>query len=273
MRLEVLICTFGADGISRLSRPDALPHIDGVGYLISWQTAGCDPCEIPDALRRSDVRVVTNQTLGLSNNRNNSLDNAVGEICLIADDDLVFNPDGLRAAIEKMESHRECGLALFKYDGPDDKYYPPTEYLIGRRLARRHFVTSFEIMFRLDAIRKSGVRFNPKFGVGNTDYSAGEESIWLHQLLQKDVVGRFFPIVIATHPTLTTGPANGAKPGVLKADGAYIAVAYKWTGVLRVLLLAWRRSRRYGRPYFAVLSDVAKGYLRATFRPKSLGIK
>lgn len=273
MKLEVLICTHGAAGIARLAEQGVLPRIDDVGYLISWQTPDCENAVVPEALRRPDVRVVTTPTRGVSNNRNNCLDNAVGPLCLMSDDDLDYHPEGIKAVIDRMESHPECGFGLFEYDGPDEKYYPPEEYVLAGRFAKNHYLTEFEVAFRLDVVRKSGVRFNPCFGVGNDDYQSGEGVFWLHELMRIGVTGRFFPIVIVTHKNLSTGSEDGVLPGVLKAEGAYISVAYPLTALPRLALVAWRRSRSFGGSPLRHLYYLSRGYLRAVFRPGSLGLR
>lgn len=273
MKLEVLICTHGNAGIERLASDGALPRIDDVGYLISWQTPSGDNATIPTALCRQDVRVVTTPTKGVSNNRNNCLDNAIGPLCLMSDDDLDYHPAALRAVIDKMEAHPECGFGMFEYDGADGKYYPAEEYVLAGQFAKNHYLSEPEIAFRLDVIRRSGVRFNPHFGVGNDDYQSGEGAFWIHELMKRGITGRFFPIVIVTHKGLSTGSEDGAVPGVLKAEGAYISVAYPLTAVLRLILVAWRRSRSFGGSPLRHLYHLSKGYLRAVFRPGSLGLK
>lgn len=273
MKLEVLICTHGNAGIERLAAEGTLPHIDDVGYLISWQTTPGDNAIIPSALCRPDVRVVTTPTKGVSNNRNNCLDNAVGPLCLMSDDDLDYHPEGIEAVIEMMEAHPECGFGMFEYDGADEKYYPGEEYVLAGKFAKNHYLTEFEVAFRLDDVRRSKVRFNPHFGVGNNDYQSGEGAFWVHELMKRGVTGRFFPIVIVTHEGLSTGSEDGVLPGVLKAEGAYISVAYPLTAVLRLMLVAWRRSRSFGGSPLRHLFYLARGYFRAVFRPRSLGLK
>ncbi len=273
MKLEVLISTYGNAGIERLAAQGVLPCIDDVGYLISWQTPDCENAVVPEPLRRPDVRVVKTATRGLANNRNSCLDNAVGPLCLLSDDDLDYHSEGLRAVIDKMESHPECGFGLFKYNGPDEKYYPPEEYELAGRFAKNHYLTEFEAAFRLDVVRKSGVRFNPHFGVGNDDYQSGEGTLWMHDLMKAGVTGRFFPIVILTHKNLTTGSRIGVQSGVLKAEGAYISVAYPLTAIPRMALVAWRRSRKFGGSPLRHLYYLSRGYLRAVLRPSSLGLK
>ena len=86
MKLEVLISTLGADGIRRTAAMN-LPRMDEVGYLVGWQMP---EGEIPEELRRPDIKILTKEERGLSRNRNMLLGNASAEIVLIADDDLTY---------------------------------------------------------------------------------------------------------------------------------------------------------------------------------------
>lgn len=271
MKLEVLISTNKASAIERLAG-DVLPRIDGVGYLISWQLPHGAVPALPDGLKRDDVRVVATNSRGVSNNRNNCIDHAHGPLCLMSDDDLTYYPDGLLGIIEAFESHPEMDFALFEYTGTDKKYYPAEEYEIVR-FAKNHYVTEFEMAFRLEAVCGAGVRFNSHFGVGNDDYQSGEGALWILDLMKKRLRGRFFPIKIANHPGLTTGLEEGAVPGVLRAEGAYISQAYKWTALPRLLLLGWRRGRRFGKSPLKCAFYAFQGYFRAVFNPRSLGLR
>ncbi len=268
--LEILVCTYGHEGISRLAS-GVLPRADGLRYLISWQLAEGDEQPLPQALYREDIRVLRLSGRGLSANRNAALDHAKGPLCLWADDDLTFNLQGLRSLVGKIDQHHEIGFALARYTGADNKTYPAEEYRLGT-LAKGHFVTSFEIAFRLSAVREAGVRFNTRFGAGNDDYQACEEELWIHGLLKKGVGGMFFPIDIVTHEGLTTGFASAVNPGVLRATGAYLAVAYPLTALPRMPLIARRRARAAGVSAAPVLMRLAQGYFRALFMPRSLGL-
>lgn len=272
MKLEVLISTHGQTGIRRLASDGVLPKVDGVGYLISWQLPHGTVPVLPDGLIRDDVRVVATNSKGVSNNRNNCIDHARGPVCLMSDDDLVYYPDGLSRIVDAFGSHPDIDFALFEYTGADNKPYPPAEYEI-KRFARNHYVAEVEIAFRLDSVRGSGVRFNPRFGVGNDDYQAGEGPLWVLGLMKKRLKGRFFPIKIVDHPGLSTGYDEGADPGVLRAEGAYISQAYRWTALPRLLLLGLRRGQRFGKSPLKCAGYAFQGYFRAVFKPRSLGLK
>lgn len=275
MKFEILISTFGEDGIRRLGLPGALPEIENVRYLISWQrglqTNASETPQIPQSLMRKDVRVAISATKGLGANRKNCLDHAKGDWCMIADDDLEFNPAGIRALISELDKADDIDFAIAKSSGPDNKWFPDEEYDLFP-LRRKHFVTEFEVVVRLDAIKSAGINYNANFGVGSPEYLSGEGAVFFYEMRRKSLKGRYFPIRIANHPGLTTSERNALLPGVLKAEGVAIALEYPFSGLLRAPLVVWRRSRRFRGSFVRALPPVIKGFIAGIFKRKSLGI-
>lgn len=240
--LDVLICTYGLDGIKRVARMN-LPKVKGVMYVVSWQTAGISG-DVPDELCRDDVEVFQTATRGLSVNRNEALSHSKGEICLIADDDLIYEPSQLEAVIRTFNEHPEVDLATFRYEGEDRKYYPGTIADISRMMPKGYWVSSFEIAFRRRSVAGK-VKFNENFGIGAPVFGAGEESVFLTDCRRAGLICRFFPITITKHIGLTTGLRNMSR-WVVMSTGAYVRYEYGWKGFPRLLLFAWR-SWRNGR--------------------------
>lgn len=158
MKLEVLISTLGADGIRRTAAMN-LPRMDEVGYLVGWQMP---EGEIPEELRRPDIKILTKEERGLSRNRNMLLDNASAEIVLIADDDLTYTPERLREVIRVFEEDASLELATFRYDGADVKSYPAGECELRIPLPKGYYLTSFEMALRR-TVGTGSLRFNEKW--------------------------------------------------------------------------------------------------------------
>ena len=93
LELDIAICTYGADGPSRVAMM-LLPPEEGVRYVVSWQEHG--DAVLPEILKdRKDVAVFRLDKKGLSNNRNNAIANCTGDIVLISDDDRSIIRKGL----------------------------------------------------------------------------------------------------------------------------------------------------------------------------------
>lgn len=245
-KLEVLICTFGAEGIKRVAE-SVHPQIPGVGYLVSWQMPDGEPTvEIPaNLLRRQDFRILKVDSRGLSKNRNAALHAATGEVCLIADDDVSYSPEGLLAVMRVFDNNPQLGVAAFRYvdeKGYYQKWYP-TEECDLRRPAKGYFVTSFEIAFRLECQRDSHVWFNENFGIG-AKFGAGEENIWLCDLLRcGKMSGSYFPVTIARHEGPTTGRRNGEGKTGIYIKGATFIHLHPWSWPLRMVAHALRNRK------------------------------
>lgn len=235
-RLSVLIATCRPDGIERVVAMD-LPVVDGVHYWVSWQMHENLPVPEPLASRK-DVSVLCTDTIGLSNNRNNLLENAEGDIFLIADDDLRYTSDQVRSVIDVFDENPEIDYASFMFTGADAKVYPSHVCHLWP-VPKNFSQTSFEVAIR-NNFRTARLRYNPFFGLGAPVLRSGEDELFLISAIRLGLNCRFFPIIITHHEGLTTGNRKITDNGVLKASGAVIAVQYPFTAFLRIPLKAYR---------------------------------
>lgn len=254
-RLSVLIATCRPDGIERVVAMD-LPEVAGVHYWVSWQMHENLP--VPESLAsRKDVTVLRADSIGSSNNRNNLLEQASGEIFLIADDDLRYTPDQLSSIIKTFDDNPEVDYASFMYTGADAKSYPPVSCSL-RPIPKYFSQTCFEVAIRCNE-ETAKLRFNTYFGIAAPTLCAAEDEIFLLQAVRSGLNCRFFPIVITHHAGLTTGKRRITDYGVLKASGAVIFIQYPFTAVLRVPLKAWRLSKSGQAPFCKSLWYLCKG--------------
>lgn len=261
LTLEVMIATCGPDGGRRVEAM-CLPRLDGVSYLVSWQEPG--GAAVPESLScREDVRVLPLGGLGLSLNRNHCLDNARGDILLVADDDLELYPEGLEAVRRLFRENPGLEYGSFRYDSDVAKTYPSSACSFAR-LPKDFYQTSFEIALRRDS-RAGLLRFPENFGLGAAEFTAGEEELFLKKARINGLDCRFFPVTIACHPGATTGVRARLADGALRARGAVAAVEYPLTAVLRVPLVAWRVSRARQAGFMKALRLMAGGACKAIF--------
>lgn len=258
-RLDVLICTYGQDGLERVGRMNLAP-VDGVGYLVSCQSPHLP---LPESLRRDDIRVVFSSTKGLSLNRNNALANADADYVLLCDDDVDVYPESYPHVIEAFDRNPDIEIAAFMVDFPGGKVYPPVEHELWRPY-KNYLICSIEIAFRMRIVRNNGLKFNSLWGIGAPFLGAGEESVFLLRAKNAGLKGRFFPVRVGAHPSESTG--FRVVPPVLRANGAYICLAYPVTALPRILLKAWR-----SRPgFFCNLKYLAEGALHALVHRRAL---
>lgn len=263
LTLEVLIATCGPEGGKRVAAM-ALPVIERVKYLVSWQDPQDAP--VPEALSsRKDVRVLPLPGRGLSHNRNHCLDNATGDLLMIADDDLRLYPEGLKAVIRTFEDNPTLEYGSFRYDSDYPKEYPAQECSLAV-LPKNFFQASVEIVIRRES-ETGTFRFHESFGLGTCEYTAGEEDLFLKKVRNSNLDCRFFPITTCFHPGQTTGIRSRLAPGAIKAKGVCTAVEYPLTALPRILINTIRITRTGQASFLRAFSLMTYGAWKATFTP------
>lgn len=237
--MNVLICTYGPEGIGRVSDMN-LPTVDGVTYIVSWQQPG--DTALPAALRRSDITVHRSDTTGLSVNRNLALSLATDEVCLIADDDLRYTARNLIDVMQVFDCNPDVDVAAFmSHSEVAGKIYPDRPCPLSD-MPRGYYITSVEMAVR----RRPGCElpaFDTRFGIGSNLFGCGEEEIFVHNALKKGLVCKFFPIFACSYTGIPTGERMFADPSVLMAFGAVLAIRHPLTAPLRIALKSWRLRR------------------------------
>lgn len=233
--LQVLICTYGEDGIKRVAAGNH-PEVAGVEYLVSWQTDG--NTTIPASLDREDFTIHTSHTKGLSANRNIALSLASAPLLLISDDDVDYSESGLRSIIEAFDTHKDMDILTFRYESSShSKYYPESPCDLSTP-ERGYFVTSFEIALRKDSV-KGKLWFNENFGIGSI-FPSGEEDVFIKECLNAGLKGLFLPITIARHDGTTTSERNLMLPARPQTKGAVFLCLHPHDWPLRMIAHALR---------------------------------
>lgn len=241
LKLEILICTIN-DGINGIKKM-LMPQEKDISYLISWQqTEDFKNRNIPEELNRNDIRVFPIEGKGLSRNRNNAIANAKGDICLIADDDVKFNKNGLERMMETFTQNPSLDLATFKYESRSFPKYYPSEAFDLRYSPRFYHCSSIEMAFRRKSIQGK-ILFNELFGLGAPVLGAGEEFVFIRDAMKENLNCRFFPISIVHHEAPSTAQGNGGNPSVIMARGVAIRMQNPHTWPLRYIVNARRISK------------------------------
>ncbi|MCQ2450929.1 MAG: glycosyltransferase family 2 protein [Clostridia bacterium] len=125
------------------------------------------------------ARMISTNTVGVGINRNISLAYADADICLLADDDVVYY-DGMEQKIsDEFKSHPEADIFIFNFDtlGTErkQKVYSKTRKC---SFFERMPWGGIRIAFRLNSIKKANLFFNTLFG-GGCIFPSGEDSVFL----------------------------------------------------------------------------------------------
>lgn len=239
IELQVQLCLYGAEGMKRLLAAEH-PAVDGVGWLVSWQLPD-GPLPVPEEISsRDDFEVIISHDRGLSRNRNHALAHPAGApLILIGDDDVSYSADALRELIETFRRHPEADVVCCRYTcfGRYTKPYGQGEISVACP-PFGWYLTSFELAMRRSCL--NGLRFNENLGLGAPRLVAGEETVFLHDLLRRGAKGIIVPVDIGTHDHPTTGERLRTDPRFLFTHGAVHTHIHPCTWPLRLLLHAVR---------------------------------
>ncbi|HED24809.1 MAG TPA: glycosyltransferase family 2 protein [Firmicutes bacterium] len=263
MQIDILVATLDR-GIERVPQI-LLPPRDDLKYIVSHQVTEDGFREVPAVLNRDDVRVVQIEGRGLCRNRNNALALAEGEIIILADDDVRYREEYIDHVQAAFAVDPELDVACFKIatppGDPEYKEYAGRPYLLNEE--EHHYISTLEIVFRLDRIREKGICFDERFGLGSRLNSFGEEAVFIHDCLKAGLRVKYIPQYIVEHPAVSTIRSIGRYETVHNVfKGAYDARRYGWLAFPAALygtVKLWPELREYGKSPRAYLAERLRG--------------
>ena len=181
---------------------------------------------------------------GLSRSRNNALLRCTGEILCIADDDMVYTDTYREDIINEFQKHLEADALVFNVTALNDERSgkPIEKYArVGKRESREY--GSVHIAIRKRALIGKNVYFNTLFGSGAT-YSCGEDTLFLKELIEKDLKLYKTPIRIASVDMSDSTWFKGYNEKYFKDKGALIEAAYPRCSYLLAILQSVRNSKK-----------------------------
>ena len=203
-------------------------HFSSFNFLIVNQTS-------EDKLLVSNdknVRVINSFEKGLAKSRNLAITNALGDICLFADDDVKYVSNLKEIITKAFAKRKEADVITFQMIdefGNLFKEYPNIESHNKKTL---YLVNSVVIAFRRINLLNSKVLFNEHFGLGST-FETADEYVFLRNALKANLNMYYEPEIILKHPFESSGKDEGSDTLIF----ARAALFYKYSGVLSYLRL------------------------------------
>lgn len=144
---------------------------------------------------RYQIKWLSFNERGVGLNRNNALMRATGDICLFADDDMVY-VDGYADIVKKaFEQIPDADVIVFNL-----KEKIPTRYVIPKiqKVSWLNYLRygTARIAVKLPSVKQCGIYFNQCFG-GGTEYSHGEDNLFLTGCLRNGLKVYAYPAYIA----------------------------------------------------------------------------
>lgn len=190
------------------------------------------------------AKMISTNTRGVGINRNLALTYATGDICLFADDDVVYRDDVEKTVIAEFDAHPDADIIVFNIDCTE-RLRQQIRYKETRK-CRGFFRMPWggvRIAFRLSSVRKANIWFTTLFG-GGAMFPSGEDSMWLKEARRKGLVFYVSKETIGTVHFDESSWFTGYDENFFYGKGAFLSAMYDKTFLLwKYYLLSRYRTK------------------------------
>ena len=197
------------------------------------------------------AKMISTQTRGVGINRNLSLIYASADICLLADDDIVYRDDVEEVVLNEFETHPDADIFLFNYDAVDVGKRKIKNFKKTQKSSKffRKMGGGIRIAFRLASIKKANLWFTTLFG-GGCIFPCGEDSKWLVDAYNKNLNIYVSKESIGTVSFGDSSWFSGVNEHYFYGFGAYYKDAHPLTYPLWLIYFAIRTSKMTKMGFF-----------------------
>lgn len=195
---------------------------------------------------------------GVGLNRNNCLMRATGDICLFADDDMIY-VDNYKEIVKKaFLENPKADVIIFNLLEEEKK-----RYIIKKKHRINYFnylrYGTVRIAIRLQPVKSNAIYFNQCFG-GGTEHCHGEDNLFLTSCLKNKLKIYAVPVTIArlTEERKSTWNNNDIAK-YLKDQGALYKTISKKFYLLLCLQDSIRRRKNYNMSFLKSFKLMIKG--------------
>ena len=188
-----------------------------------------------------NVRVINSYERGSPASRNLAIANAKGDICLMADDDIVYKPDLKQTILKTYETNLDVDFISFEAVNEHNKLqanYPKNKLHDEKSL---YTIYTWVITFKKETFKAKAIYFNHYFGVGST-FKGSTEYVFLRNAFDKGLKMIHHPTTIVMHPEDSSGRHMGSDQAFFASSARthrfYGNLSYFW--LLKYTLYMWK---------------------------------
>lgn len=197
---------------------------------------------------------------GVGLSRNCALMRATADICILADDDMVFE-DGYCATVQQVfDENPSADVVIFNLIEKDSVRRVNDKVKKIHKLNYMNYGAA-RVAFRRKGVSYHGICFNQNFG-GGTQHQCGEDTLFLRDCLDAGLNMIAVPVAIATlHDDRPSTWFHGYDKKYLFDKGVVLAIAHPVLAPLFCLYLALRHKEYAGETMtrFGVLKEMCRG--------------
>lgn len=234
--IEVLLATMNKRGLSDIDFKKM--NIDKAKITIINQGV-----EMESEESEGFISIFNTSEKGISKSRNMALRKAREEICLIADDDIIYKSNALELIQKAFDDNPNADIITFQIETPDGgmfKNYSKDEFWHNERSLLK--VSSVDIALRRESIVNKKIEFDELFGLGSK-YNTGEQNIFLIDCIRNGLKIKYMPIPIVIHPYENSGRVLDEKHLISK--GAVFYRIFKMKGILINFIFGLKKRNEF----------------------------
>jgi len=205
--LEILVATMNRNSFEFLHAMFQHNTINDCKVLVINQTT--KDCLLES--NNSNIRVINSFEKGLSRSRNLAIRNAKEHICLLADDDVIFEKGFAETVLKAFRQNKDATLITFKalnFEREAYRNYESKPYKYNLKSAKG--VISIEIAFNCNKLHEKNIFFNERFGLGS-EFTTGEEYLFLRKVIERGSNAYFYNAFIVSHDKHNSGKELGSE--------------------------------------------------------------
>lgn len=191
MRIEVVVATMHQKDFSKYSEMNLKTDAIFANQTIKNEKKSA-------VIGGKSVEMISTDTRGVGLNRNIGLMNAQADILLIADDDMKYVDEYEQIVLQAFKEVSDADAIIFNIEtiGND------MSRRVNQKINRVHFFNALNygaarIAVKTKGLKRENIWFNTNFG-GGTEYSAGEDTLFICDMLKRGFKIYTYPKTIAT---------------------------------------------------------------------------
>lgn len=183
------------------------------------------------------ARMITTTTRGVGKNRNLGLIYAKGDICLLADDDMVYVDDVEEIVLNEFKRLPKADAIIFNVISSN----PERKQVFNKRCKKmtkfsRNPYGTVRIAFKLNQIKRKNIWFSTLFG-GGAVYPSGEDSLFIKDMLRNGMKVYISNKVIGYVKQIESSWFKGMDEEYFYGKGAFIQASRK--GIFKYLYVLY----------------------------------
>ena len=197
---------------------------------------------------------------GLSRSRNLALLYASADICLICDDDVRYKKGYSSIVNRAFNELPNADIIIFNTQAINiNEKKEPKQITKVRKSPRNKYYGSVRIAFKRTSILNKNIWFNVNFGAGSR-YSAGEESLFLKEAREKNLVIYEYPEIISTVDYAGSTWFEGYNEKFFIDKGAWLTTAYPKLKYILIFYFVLTSSNLTDKTKAEIYALIKKGF-------------